>query len=149
MSMKAKLLILNGPNINLLGLREPGLYGNKTLRDLEAEWHAYAHTLSIELLTFQSNHEGELVDRIQQASVEGVTHIVINAAAYTHTSIAIRDALLAVSIPFYEVHITDVSQREDFRQQNFLSDIAKGTFTGLGTDGYLFAMSQIFKDFKN
>ena len=136
----SKLLVINGPNLNLLGLREPGVYGSTTLADLEAQCIRAAQRLGHELAVYQNNSEGALVDRIHAARVEGVDFIVINPGAYTHTSIALRDALLGVAIAFIEVHISNVHAREAFRQQSYLSDIALGVITGLGTQGYELAL---------
>ena len=136
----SKLLVINGPNLNLLGLREPGVYGATTLMDLEGQCREAAEGLGHELATFQHNHEGALVDRIHAARSEGVGFIVINPGAYTHTSVALRDALLGVAIPFIEVHISNVHAREAFRQHSYLSDIAVGVITGLGIHGYELAL---------
>lgn len=136
----SKLLVINGPNLNLLGTREPGVYGATTLASLEQQCVDAAHALGHELAAFQSNHEGALVDRIHAARGEGVAFIVINPGAYTHTSVALRDALLGVAIPFIEVHISNVHAREAFRQHSYLSDIAVGVITGLGTQGYELAL---------
>ncbi len=136
----AKLLILNGPNLNLLGSREPAVYGSTTLDDIRRCCEALAQTLGHELLFFQSNAEHELVERIQQAYRERVDFIVINPAAYTHTSIALRDALLAVGIPFIEVHLSNVFARDSFRHHSYLSDIAVGVISGLGAQGYELAL---------
>lgn len=136
----SKLLVINGPNLNLLGLREPGVYGSTTLGDLERQCLEAARALGHELATFQSNHEGGLVDRIHTARGEAVQFIVINPGAYTHTSVALRDALLGVAIPFIEVHISNVHAREAFRQHSYLSDIAVGVITGLGIQGYELAL---------
>ncbi|MFO1433110.1 MAG: type II 3-dehydroquinate dehydratase [Candidatus Competibacteraceae bacterium] len=136
----AKLLILNGPNLNLLGSREPAVYGSTTLDDIRRCCETLAQTLGHELLFFQSNAEHELVERIQQAYPERVDFIVINPAAYTHTSIALRDALLAVGIPFIEVHLSNVFARDAFRRHSYLSDIAVGVISGLGAQGYELAL---------
>ncbi len=136
----SKLLVINGPNLNLLGTREPGVYGATTLPDLERQCGEAARALGHELATFQHNHEGALVDRIHAARGEGVGFIVINPGAYTHTSVALRDALLGVAIPFIEVHISNVHAREAFRQHSYLSDIAVGVITGLGIQGYELAL---------
>ena len=130
------LLLLNGPNLNLLGTREPGLYGSATLAEIEAGLSAEAVTLGHQLSVFQSNHEGALVDRIQQARAERVAGIIINAGAFTHTSIAIRDALLGIALPYVEVHLSNVYAREPFRQQSYLSDKAIGVIVGFGAKGY-------------
>ena len=136
----SKLLVINGPNLNLLGLREPGVYGSTTLADLEAQCAHNAQRLGHELAVYQHNSEGALVDRIHAARGEGVAFIVINPGAYTHTSIALRDALLGVAIPFIEVHISNVHAREAFRQHSYVSDIALGVITGLGIQGYELAL---------
>lgn len=132
----SQLLLLNGPNLNLLGTREPGLYGSATLAEIETSLAAEAVTLGHQLSAFQSNHEGALVDRIQQARAESVAGIIINAGAFTHTSIAIRDALLAIALPYVEVHLSNVYAREPFRQQSYLSDKAIGVIVGFGPRGY-------------
>ncbi len=130
------LLLLNGPNLNLLGSREPGLYGSSTLAEIETKLAAEALTLGHRLSHFQSNHEGALVDRIHQARVEDVAAIIINAGAYTHTSIALRDALLGVALPYVEVHLSNIYAREAFRQHSVLSDKALGLITGFGAMSY-------------
>jgi 3-dehydroquinate dehydratase II len=134
------ILVLNGPNLNLLGSREPGIYGKRTLADIEQELSALATELGITLSCFQSNHEGELVDRIQSAPGAGVDFIVINAGGLTHTSVALRDALAGVGVPFVEVHISNIHRRESFRQVSLLSDAAVGSIVGLGTVGYRLAV---------
>jgi 3-dehydroquinate dehydratase-2 len=130
-----QLLALHGPNLNLLGSREPGLYGSSSLADIDAALQRQAAALAVELECFQSNHEGALVDRIQQARGQ-VDGILINAAAYTHTSVALRDALLAVAIPFVEVHLSNTHAREPFRHRSFLADRAVGVICGFGPDSY-------------
>jgi 3-dehydroquinate dehydratase II len=137
----SKLLLINGPNLNLLGLREPGVYGSATLADVEQRCTAVAAGLGHELAVFQSNGEGALVDRIHAARTEGVAFILINPGAYTHTSVALRDALLGVQIPFIEVHISNVHAREAFRHHSYLSDIAVGVICGLGVQGYELALA--------
>ena len=138
-----KLLVINGPNLNMLGIREPGHYGTETYPQLLEKVQRYCdekgHTVSF----VQSNHEGALVDAIQQAYFDGVEGIVINPAAYTHTSVALLDAVKAVSIPTVEVHISRVEQREDFRQVSYIRQACIGTVTGLGTDGYLRAVDKL------
>ena len=134
--MAKKILVLNGPNLNLLGLREPSVYGHTTLAQIDARLQALATELSVSLSTYQSNHEGALVDRIQAARTDGTDFIVINAGAYTHTSVAIRDALAGVKISFVEVHLSNVYKREEFRHHSYLSDLAVGVIAGLGPDGY-------------
>lgn len=135
-----KLLILNGPNLNLLGSREPEIYGGRTLAQIEAELAAVARDRGAEIAFFQSNHEGELVDRIQSARGEGVDFIIVNAGALTHTSVAVRDALAAVALPFIEVHLSNVHRREAFRHRSYLADLAVGSIVGLGAAGYRFAL---------
>lgn len=138
--MAKHLLLLNGPNLNLLGTREPGIYGATTLAQVEQAARDQAAAAGAQLHAFQSNHEGALIDRIHAARDEGVDFIVINPGGYTHTSVALRDALAGVAIPFVEVHISNIYQRESFRHHSFLSAIAKGTICGLGTEGYRFAI---------
>ncbi len=136
----ASILLLNGPNLNLLGQREPDQYGRLTLADIETRATAQAQTLGHRLVCFQSNAEHALIDRIHAAKNDDVAFIVINPGAYTHTSIALRDALLGVALPFIEVHLSNVHAREPFRQHSYLSDIARGVITGLGAQGYEFAI---------
>ena len=138
--MAKKLLLLNGPNLNLLGTREPEVYGKTTLADIEHAAVAQATAAGASLAAFQSNHEGALIDRIHAARAEGVDLIVINPGGLTHTSVALRDALAGVAIPFIEVHISNIYKREAFRHHSFLSAIAEGTICGLGTDGYRLAI---------
>ncbi len=135
-----KLLIVNGPNLNLLGIREPEIYGKKTYADLVESIKAYAAQGGDEVSFFQSNHEGALVDAIQQAYFDGVEGIVINPAAYTHTSVALLDALKGVGIPFVEVHISAVDEREEFRRVSYVRQAALACVTGKGFDGYLEAI---------
>ena len=137
----AKLLVLHGPNLNLLGTREPSHYGRETLAMIDDRLHAQAAAAGHELTTLQSNAEHVLVDAVQQAPTDGVAFIVINPAAFTHTSVALRDALLAVDIPFIEVHLSNVHSREDFRRHSYFSDIARGVIAGLGADGYAAALA--------
>lgn len=134
------ILVIHGPNLNLLGQREPGHYGSDSLQDIDAEMAELARDQGVSLTTFQSNHEGEIVDRIHQTLRDGVDFILINPGAYTHTSIAIRDAFLACRKPFIEVHLSNVHAREEFRRQSYLSDIAVGVISGLGKDSYLLAL---------
>lgn len=136
------ILVINGPNLNMLGIREPEIYGKGTYADLCAMIQAYAENKGINVELYQSNHEGDLVDRIQ-AAYGKVDGIVINPAAYTHTSVALLDALKAVGIPAVEVHISDVSQREDFRQISYVRLYCEKTITGHGFDGYLEAMDYL------
>ncbi len=135
----ATLLLLNGPNLNLLGTREPGLYGTTTLPEIEQELADAARSLGHTLNSFQSNSESELVDRIQQEQ-QGTDFILFNPGAFSHTSLALRDAILAVDIPFIEIHISNVHAREEFRQKSFFSDVALGTIIGLGPQGYKLAL---------
>jgi 3-dehydroquinate dehydratase-2 len=143
--MVNKLLLLNGPNLNLLGTREPAVYGSTTLADIEHAAIAQAAAAGATLSCFQSNHEGALIDRIHAARAEGVEAIIVNPGGLTHTSVALRDAFAAVEIPFVEVHISNVHQREAFRHHSFLSAIALGTICGLGTDGYRYAIDFALK----
>ena len=136
----ATLLVLNGPNLNLLGTREPGIYGSDTLADIEARLRSQAEAAGHRLAFFQSNAEHALIEQIHRARADGVAFIVINPAAFTHTSVALRDALLAVKIPFVEVHLSNIHAREPFRRQSYFSDIALGTITGLGAVGYELAL---------
>lgn len=138
---KHRILVLNGPNLNLLGTREPNLYGRQTLRDINRRLRATAAASGAELQFFQSNLEGALVDRIHRARRDGVGFILINPAAYTHTSIALRDALSAVALPFIEVHLSNVQAREAFRRHSYFSDLAVGTICGLGSLGYEYALA--------
>jgi 3-dehydroquinate dehydratase II len=135
-----KILVLHGPNLNLLGTREPEHYGRLNLAEIDRRLLAKAKAAGVVLETFQSNSEGTLVDRVQAAKSAGVGFMVINPAAYTHTSIALRDALAAVAIPFIEVHLSNVHAREVFRQKSYFSDLAVGVICGLGADGYEFAV---------
>lgn len=140
-----KILILNGPNINMLGIREPEIYGRKSYNDLLDMIKNHVANKGIEVLFYQSNHEGDLVDEIQNAYYGGIDGIVFNPAAYTHTSVAIADALKAVGIPTVEVHISDVSSREDFRKVSFVRDIAVKTISGEGFEGYCHAIDFLTK----
>ncbi|MBB6135646.1 MAG: type II 3-dehydroquinate dehydratase [Massilia sp.] len=143
--MAKKLLLLNGPNLNLLGTREPAVYGTTTLADIENAAVAQATNAGAALEHFQSNHEGALIDRIHAARTEGVDFIVINPGGLTHTSVALRDAFASVAIPFVEVHVSNVHARESFRQHSYLSGIARGVICGLGPDGYRFAIDFALK----
>lgn len=140
MSKKASILVIQGPNLNLLGTREPDVYGKTTLEDIHQKLGKLAKEQSVDLNTFQSNHEGELIDRIQRAKQDGVDFIIINPGAFTHTSVALRDALAGVAIPFTEVHLSNIHQREEFRKHSYLSDIATGVICGLGAIGYELAL---------
>lgn len=140
------ILVINGPNINMLGIREPEIYGKKTYNDLVKLITEYAREKEIKVEFFQSNHEGEIVSRIQQAYFDKFEGIVINPAAYTHTSVAILDALKSVAIPTVEVHISDVDSREEFRKFSFVKLVAKKTIAGLGFDGYLKAIDYLMEN---
>jgi len=135
-----RLLVLHGPNLNLLGTREPQIYGSTTLADINRGLAVRAESAGVELEAFQSNHEGALIERIHAARDQGVSYIIINPAAYTHTSVALRDALAAVSIPFVEVHLSNVFARESFRHHSYFSDLAIGVISGLGSEGYSLAL---------
>lgn len=134
-----KILLLNGPNLNMLGKREPEIYGSQTLADIEQHLQTLAKQQNVQLDYFQSNSEEALINRIHQA-FQQVDFILINPAAFTHTSVALRDALLSVSIPFIEIHLSNVHSREPFRHHSYLSDIAKGVICGLGSKGYEYAL---------
>ena len=134
------ILIVHGPNLNLLGTREPELYGAVTLDAINRQLANRAHSAGVKLVDYQSNVEGELVTRIQQSQADGVDFIIINPAAFTHTSIAMRDALAAVKIPFIEVHLSNVFAREEFRHRSYFSDLAVGIISGLGSKGYELAL---------
>lgn len=136
----ATILVLHGPNLNLLGEREPAVYGHTTLADINQTLEQIARDRGHHLLTMQSNAEYELLERIQDARHEGVNFILINPAAFTHTSVALRDALAAVDIPFIEIHLSNVHAREDFRQHSYFSDLAEGVICGLGAQGYEFGL---------
>lgn len=140
-----KLLVINGPNLNMLGIREPAIYGGGTYAQLLDMIRAHAERRGAEVSFFQSNHEGALVDAIQQAYFDGVEGIILNPAAYTHTSVALLDALKAVAIPTVEVHISDVAAREDFRQNSYVRPACIATVTGRGFAGYLDAMDILLK----
>lgn len=137
----AKILVLHGPNLNLLGSREPEIYGRTTLADIDADLVAIAQSSGHEVASMQSNSDGALIDRIQASAKDGTVFIVINPGALTHTSIALRDALAAVAIPFIEVHLSNVHAREPFRHRSYLADLAVGVITGFGADSYRLAMT--------
>ena len=136
----AQILVLNGPNLNLLGTREPELYGSDRLETINQQLQERAKVAGHTITNFQSNAEHELVDRVHKAHEEKVAFILFNPAAFTHTSIALRDALLGVNIPFIEIHLSNVHKREDFRQHSYFSDIAVGVICGLGAQGYELAL---------
>ncbi len=141
-----KFLILNGPNINMLGIREPEIYGRQSYEDLVNLIKKHAAKIGVEVEFYQSNHEGDLVDAIQKAYFDHIDGIVFNPAAYTHTSVAIADAVKGVGLPTVEVHISEVSKREDFRQISYIRDVACLTVTGMGFDGYLKALDHLAKN---
>ncbi len=144
----ASILVINGPNLNLLGTREPEVYGHTTLDDIHQMLGVEAERLGHELQHYQSNAEHEIIDRVHQARDQGVSYIIINPGAFTHTSIALRDALLGVDIPFIEVHLSNVFARESFRQHSYLSDKAIGVISGLGAQGYIYALNAIGEKIK-
>jgi len=135
-----RMLVMHGPNLNLLGEREPEHYGQSALHTINEELVQLGDKLGLEVLSFQSNHEGELVERIHQAKTEKLDGIIINPAAYTHTSVALRDAFLACQVPFVELHLSNIYSREDFRQRSLLADCAVGVVGGFGSQSYLLAM---------
>jgi 3-dehydroquinate dehydratase II len=139
----AKILVMHGPNLNLLGEREPGIYGHVTLAQINHDLHTMASAAGHQLSDFQSNAEHALIERVQAARADGTDFIVINPAAFTHTSVALRDAFAAVSIPFIEVHLSNPHSREPFRQHSYLSDIAKGVICGMGADSYRYALMHV------
>ncbi|MFA6920751.1 MAG: type II 3-dehydroquinate dehydratase [Gallionella sp.] len=145
--MKA-ILVLHGPNLNLLGTREPAVYGSTTLEEINQQLTALAGKNGASLSCFQSNSEAALIERVHQARTDGTEFIVINPAAFTHTSVALRDALSAVAIPFIEIHLSNVHAREAFRRESFFSDLATGVICGLGAKGYEFAV-QYALNYKN
>lgn len=135
-----KILVVHGPNLNLLGTREPEVYGRETLADIDGQLADLGKEIGAEVLTFQSNHEGALIDRIHQAKSEGVAGILINPGGLTHTSVALRDALAGVAIPAIEVHLSNVHAREEFRRYSYISGVVVGQICGLGAQGYLLAL---------
>lgn len=139
------ILVLNGPNLNLLGTREPEVYGTDSLKDIEENLKSISKNHSVNIRFYQSNSENELINELHTAKQENVDAIIINPGAFTHTSIALRDAFLGVDIPFIEVHISNIYRREEFRKKSFLSDISEGLITGLGVSGYEFALLSIIK----
>ena len=142
------VLVLQGPNLNLLGTREPEIYGKETLDDIHQQLLSQAVAAQVHLVTYQSNHEGEMIDRIQAAKSEGVQFIILNPGGYSHTSVAIRDALVGVNIPFIEVHLSNIHQREAFRHHSYFSDVAIGVICGLGSIGYRLALEAIIAKLK-
>lgn len=139
------ILVLHGPNLNLLGTREPGVYGSVTLARIDEDLAAMARTAGVALQTFQSNHEGALIDRVHAARTDGTRAIVINPGGYTHTSVALRDALAAVALPFVEVHLSNIHRREPFRHHSYFSDLAEGVICGLGAAGYRLALQYLLE----
>jgi 3-dehydroquinate dehydratase-2 len=140
-----KILVLHGPNLNLLGSREPDIYGRQTLADVNRRLVARGKLAGAVVACFQSNHEGALIDRVQQARAENIAYIIINPAGYTHTSIALRDALAGVAIPYIEVHLSNIHAREPFRQHSYFSEQAVGTICGLGSRGYELALEFVLQ----
>jgi len=136
----ASILVINGPNLNMLGKREPEIYGRQTLADIIEDLEQLADEYNVRLRHFQSNAEHEIVNRVHQAMDDGTEFIIINPAAFTHTSVAIRDALAAVSLPFIEVHLSNIHKRESFRTHSYFSDLAEGVIAGLGSKGYELAL---------
>lgn len=143
-----QILVLHGPNLNLLGSREPGIYGTQTLEQINADLVDLAAVAGASLNTFQSNHEGALIDCVQAARTDGSDFIIINPAALTHTSVGLRDALAAVNLPFIEVHLSNIHQREAFRHHSYFSELAVGVICGLGADGYRLALDHALRRFK-
>ena len=139
-----KILVVNGPNLNMLGRRETSIYGTTTLDDIESLVRRKALAVGIDVEFLQSNHEGELIDRVQKAPVSGIHAFIVNPGGFTHTSVALRDAFLAAGLPFIEVHLSKLAAREGFRQINYFSDIASGSITGLGPLGYELAVEAIW-----
>lgn len=144
----ATILVLHGPNLNLLGTREPELYGSATLQDIDQQLIGLARDRGHHLMTLQSNAEYELINRLHDAKKEGVDFVIINPAGLTHTSVALRDALLAVDIPFIEVHLSNIHARETFRHHSYFSDVAQGVICGLGPQGYALAVSAVCERFR-
>lgn len=143
-----KILVINGVNMNMLGIREPDKYGTTTLKDLEKELYAYSFELGVDIETYQSNHEGEIVEKIQLA-LDNFDGIVINPAAYTHTSVAIRDAISAVNIPTVEIHMTNIQAREDFRQKSLIAPVCVAQICGFGTESYKLGLKGLIGLLKN
>ena len=142
-----KIAVLNGPNLNRLGKREPEIYGSKTLDDLEVQLQATAKELACDLEFFQSNHEGQLIDKITELAESGFQGLIINPGGLTHTSVALRDAIAGSNLPTVEVHISNIYAREEFRKKSYLSDIAEGVISGLGVQGYELALEVAIKKF--
>jgi 3-dehydroquinate dehydratase II len=142
-AIMAAVLVLHGPNLNLLGQREPEIYGSTTLDEINAQLARFAADCGVDLSTFQSNGEKELIERIHQAAADGTDWILINPAAFTHTSVALRDALSAVGLPFIEIHLSNPDRRESFRQHSYFSDLATGSICGFGAESYLLALQAV------
>ncbi len=140
---KPLILVMHGPNLNLLGTREPKHYGSTTLAEINLALAKRAESAGVNLESFQSNHEGALIERVHAAGQQGVSYMIVNPAAYTHTSVALRDAIAATGIPFIEVHLSNVHAREAFRHHSYFSDLAIGVITGLGSEGYLLALEYL------
>jgi 3-dehydroquinate dehydratase-2 len=140
------VLIINGPNLNLLGTREPEIYGSASLADIEAGLRAQGESAGVAVECFQSNYEGAIIERLHAARTDGTQFVIINPGAFTHTSVAIRDAFAAAEVPFCEVHISNVHKREPFRHQSYLSDLAVGVMVGFGTQGYALAMAFVLAE---
>jgi len=141
----ARILVLHGPNLNLLGVREPEVYGRTTLAEIDSRMIARAHAAGISLETFQSNAEHELVDRLQAAMKDGTRYLLLNPAAFTHTSVALRDALVATGLPFVEVHLSNPHAREPFRRTSYFSDLAEAIICGFGADSYQYALEHALR----
>ncbi len=144
-----KILVIHGPNLNLLGEREPEVYGTETLTEIDGRLRAHAQTLGVEMETFQSNHEGEIIDRIQAAARQGADRcdaVIINPGGYTHTSVALRDAVLGAGLPTVEVHLSNIHARESFRRESLLAPVCRGQIVGLGSRGYLLALEALSGD---
>ena len=147
-AVAVKILVLHGPNLNLLGSREPTVYGSQTLADIDAALVALGVDLGADVVSFQSNHEGALIDRIHQARTEGVSGILINPGGFTHTSVALRDALSGVDLPTVEVHLSNIHARESFRHHSYIAPVAVGQICGFGADSYLLALRGILAKLK-
>lgn len=146
--MGIKILVLNGPNLNMLGTREPDKYGKNTLDTINASLQKYSINLGVDIEFFQSNHEGELVEKIQQTYNSDVAGLIINPAAYTHTSVAIRDAILAVNLPCIEIHLSNIYQREDFRQHSYIAPVCIGQISGFKEDSYILGLTALVNHLK-